>query len=160
MTEEAAWQRLSALCATSEQCLYDMRRKMQSWDLPEGADRRLLQRLLTEGYVDEQRYARAFVHDKSQYNRWGRRRIEFELHRRGIADATIADALAGIADEENDDRLTELLKAKMRSVKARNDYERMAKLMRFAAQRGFAADEVQRCLRRLTNIEEDCYENP
>ena len=147
MTEEAALVRLSGLCMSAEYCLADMRRKMQVWDLPDGAEERILQRLQQEKFVDENRYAHAFVRDKSRQNRWGRIRIEFELHKRGISNDDIQDALTEIEEEEDDATLIALLRQKAKTTKARNEYELLVKLMRFAAQRGFTQDQVQRCLR-------------
>lgn len=156
MTEEAALVRLSTKCVTTEYCLSDIRRKMQRWLLPEGAEERILQRLQDERFVDENRYAHAFVRDKSRYNRWGERRIEFELRKKGISNEDIKDALTELQDdEENDERLIALLRQKAKTVKARNDYELMMKLLRFAAQRGFTSEQVQRCLKKAINKEFD-----
>ena len=70
-TEEQAFTRLARLCSTTEYCRYDMRRKMAAWLLPDGAEDRILQRLERECFMDEVRYAHAYVRDKSRYNRWG-----------------------------------------------------------------------------------------
>ncbi len=147
MTEEAALVRLSTLCVTAEYCLSDIRKKMQRWLLPEGAEKRILQRLQNERFVDENRYAHAFVRDKFRNNRWGERRIEFELRKKGISDEDIRNALTEIQHEENDEILTALLLQKAKTIKARNDYELKMKLIRFAAQRGFTLEQIQRCLR-------------
>lgn len=147
MTEEAALLRLSRLCVSAEYCLSDMRKKMQRWLLPEGSEARILQRLLDERFVDENRYAHAFVREKSSFNHWGPRRIEYELHRKGIGEEDIRDALsANINEEENDKILMALLQQKAHTIHARNDYDLKMKLMRFAAQRGFTIDQIQRCI--------------
>lgn len=152
-TEQEAYQRLSALCVTAEYCLSDMRKKMARWDLTdkdgepaEGAEERVLERLVRERFVDETRYAHAFVRDKSRYNRWGRIRIQAELKRRNIPERIIEDALSEIVDEENLDTLRTLIEHKRSSVKGRNAYEIRGKLIRFALSRGFAMDDIYKVL--------------
>ena len=75
ISENDAWIRLSAKCAMTELCVADIRRMMSRWELPEGADERIVKRLQTDRYVDECRYAHAFVRDKFRYNHWGWGRI-------------------------------------------------------------------------------------
>lgn len=154
LTEEQAFTRLTRLCATTEYCLYDMRRKMAAWLLPDGAEERVLKRLEQERFIDEARYAHAYVRDKFRYNRWGRKRIEQELRKRGIADETIKDALTEITPEDSDETLEDLLRTKLKSVKGKSDYDVFLKLLRFSVGRGFPADQAHRCLKRIINMEE------
>ncbi len=155
MSEESAFSRLSGLCARTEYCLSDIRRKMERWELPAGADGRIVERLLTEKYVDENRYAHAFVRSKSRYNRWGRDKIVRMLKQKGISDSDIADGLTELDDEETEEMLIALLSSKMRSLKYKNDYELYLKLMRFAVSRGFPLDMVKRSIEGLIKTNMD-----
>ena len=154
LTEEQAFTRLARLCSTTEYCCYDMRRKMTAWLLPDGAEDRILQRLEKERFIDEVRYAHAYVRDKFRYNRWGRKRIEMELRRRGIDDETIEDALTEITPEDSDQTLEGLLRKKLKTVKGKSDYDVFLKLLRFSVGRGFPPDQAHRCLKRIINTEE------
>ena len=79
MTEQGAYLQLSALCARAEHCQYEMLEKMRRWELPDEAQARVMQRLVNERFVDDERYVRAFVKDKIEYNKWGRRKVEQAL---------------------------------------------------------------------------------
>lgn len=149
MTEEAALLRLSALCAAAEHCVGDVRRKLAAWELPEGAADRVVERLLRERFVDEGRYARAFVRDKFRHNRWGARKIAYELRARGVPEADIDGALAEIPPEDAERTLAALLRQKLRTTRGKSDYDVLLKLLRFAVARGFSQDEARRCLRRI-----------
>ena len=76
MTEQEAYLRLAALCAQAEHCEYEMQEKMRRWEIADDAQARVMQRLITERYVDDERFARAFANDKVKYNKWGRRKVE------------------------------------------------------------------------------------
>ena len=64
MTEQEAYLQLAALCAQAEHCQQEMRDKMRRWELDETVQNRIIDRLIKERYVDDERYARAFVKDK------------------------------------------------------------------------------------------------
>ncbi|MBO4564309.1 MAG: RecX family transcriptional regulator [Bacteroidaceae bacterium] len=152
ISENDAMIRLTAKCAGSECCVADIRKMMSRWELPEGVADKIIKRLLDERYIDEQRYAHAFVRDKFRYNHWGWIRIEQELKRRNIAQEYIDEAKEEISDEANLTELKRIIDSKRRTVKGKNEYEVNAKLFRFALSRGFSYADINEVLH--TDIEE------
>ena len=120
-TEQEAYLQLAALCAQAEHCQHEM-------------------------YVDDERYARAFVKDKVRYNKWGRRKVEQALWQKHIDEDIRQRVLDEVEDDEYLAVLRPLLKQKRRSTKAANDYELNQKLVRFALSRGFTFDIIRQCL--------------
>ena len=146
MTEQEAYLQLAALCAQAEHCQQEMRDKMRRWELDETVQNRIIDRLIKERYVDDERYARAFVKDKIRYNKWGRRKVQQALWQKHV-DADIQQRVLDEIDEkEYLDILRPLLKQKRKSIKAENDYELNQKLIRFALGRGFGFDIIRQCL--------------
>ena len=145
-TENDAYLTLAALCAQAEHCQYEMLEKMRRWELPEDAQARVMAKLVKERYVDDERYAQAFVKDKIRYNKWGRRKVEQALWQKRIDE----DIRKRVLDEVDDDEyliiLRPLLKQKRKTIKAQNDYELNQKLMRFAVGRGFTFDIIRQCI--------------
>ena len=152
-TEQDAYLTLAALCAQAEHCQWEMLEKMRRWELPEEEQARVMQRLASERYVDDERYARAFVKDKVRYNKWGRRKVEQALWQKHIDDDIRQRVLDEVDDSEYLAVLKPLLQQKRRSTKAANDYELNQKLVRFAVSRGFTFDIIRQC---LDVDEEDC----
>lgn len=146
MTEQEAYLRLAALCAQAEHCEYEMQEKMHRWEIADDAQARVMQRLITERYVDDERFARAFANDKVKYNKWGRRKVEQAMWLKHIAEDIRQRVLDSIDDEEYIAILRPLLQQKRRSVKARNDYELRQKLIKFAIGRGFTMDIIKQCI--------------
>ena len=146
MTEQEAYLQLAALCAQAEHCQQEMRDKMRRWELDETVQNRIIDRLIKERYVDDERYARAFVKDKIRYNNWGRRKVQQGLWQKHI-DADIQQRVLDEIDEkEYLDILRPLLKQKRKSIRAASDYELNQKLVRFALSRGFTFDLIRQCL--------------
>lgn len=146
ITEQGAYLQLAQLCARSEHCQYDMLQKMRRWEMSDAAQARVMQRLVSERYVDDERYARAFVRDKVTYNKWGRRKVEQALWQKHIDEDIRQRVLADISDQDYLDVLRPLLKQKRRTLRAASDYELNQKLLRFALGRGFTYDIIRQCL--------------
>ena len=145
-TENDAYLTLAALCAQAEHCQWEMLEKMRRWEVPEDAQARVMQRLISERYVDDERYAQAFVKDKIRYNKWGRRKVEQALWQKRIDEDIRKRVLDEVDDDEYLSVLRPLLKQKRRSIKAQNDYELNQKLMSFALGRGFTFDIIRQCI--------------
>ena len=130
LTEEQAYQKLASLCAVSEQCISDIRRKMQRWVIIGDAET-IIGRLIKERFIDEHRFARAFALDKFRYNHWGREMIRMEMRRRNISSADIDYGISEIPQEEYESVLRHLIEAKRPTVKGKSEYEVNQKIMRF-----------------------------
>ena len=154
MTEQEAYLQLAALCAQAEHCQQEMRDKMRRWELDETAQNRIVTRLIKERYIDDERYARAFVKDKIRYNKWGRRKVQQALWLKHIDTDIQQRVLDEIDEKEYLDVLRPLLKQKRKSVKAESDYELNQKLVRFALGRGFGFDIIRQCLDVSDEMEE------
>ena len=145
-TENDAYLTLAALCAQAEHCQWEMTEKMRRWELSDEAQARVMERLVKERYVDDERYARAFVKDKVRYNKWGRRKVEQALWQKHIDEDIRQRVLDDVDDEEYLGVLRPLLKQKQKSTKAASEYELNQKLVRYALGRGFTFDIIRQCL--------------
>lgn len=146
MTESAAKQKLTALCAQAEHCSYEMEEKMRRWEMDEKAIASVMEYLTKNEFVDDERYARALAFDKIRYNKWGRRKVEQSLWTKRIDDSISRKVLDAIDDEEYLQVLRPLLKSKRTSVSAGSDYELNFKLVRFALGRGFSMEQIRQCI--------------
>ena len=145
-TEQEAYLQLAAVCAQAEHCEQEMRDKMKRWEIDADAQDRVIDRLVKERYIDNERYARAFVKDKIRYNKWGRRKVQQALWMKRISDDIQQQVLDEIDEKEYLNVLVPLLKQKRRTIKANNDYELNQKLVRFALSRGFDFGIIRQCL--------------
>jgi regulatory protein len=146
MTADEILYKLAAKCSTSEQCLSDVESKLAKYDLTEEERTRILRHLVEERYIDDRRYAEAFVRDKYRFNKWGRIKIAHGLRMKGIDSETISTAMEAIDEAEYLDILRDLIKAKRKSTRGKNDYEINGKLVRFATGRGFEYAAIRQCM--------------
>lgn len=146
MTTDEILYKLAARCSTSEQCLSDVEAKLKRYDLSEEERTRILQHLVEEKYIDDKRYAEAFVRDKYRFNKWGRIKIAQGLRMKGIDNGTVNVAMGVIDETEYLHILRELIKAKRKSIRGKSDYEVNGKLIRFAIGRGFEFAAIRSCM--------------
>ena len=144
--EQMAFQKLSALCARGEHCQHEMLEKMRRWEMDEQSQAHVMERLVKGKYVDDERYARAFVRDKILYNKWGRRKVEQALRQKHIDATVIGEALGEVDAESYVETLKPMLKQKRKSIKAKSDYELNMKLIKWALGRGFTMDVIRQCM--------------
>lgn len=146
MTADEVLYKLAARCSVSEQCLSDIETKLAKYDLTEEEKTRIVRHLVEEKYVDDRRYAEAFVRDKYRFNKWGRIKIAQGLRMKGIDSETISTSMEAIDEAEYLDILRDLIKAKRKSTRGKNDYEINGKLVRFATGRGFEYAAIRQCM--------------
>lgn len=149
LSAEEARLKAEAYCSLSEHCKSEVLGKLQQWGAPEETWEVILNHLEKERYVDESRYATFFVRDKYRFNQWGRVKIAQALRMKHIPSACIDEAMEEIDEQEYLNILTSLLKKKVRSIKASNDYERNGKLVRFAAGHGYEIGYILLCMKRM-----------
>ena len=112
MTADEVLYKLAARCSVSEQCLSDIETKLAKYDLTEEEKTRIVRHLVEEKYVDDRRYAEAFVRDKYRFNKWGRIKIAQGLRMKGIDKETIDTAMEAIDEQEYIEILRDLIKSK------------------------------------------------
>ncbi len=157
LSPDTALQRAAARCASQECCLSEIRSLLVRWGIDPNATEKILLRLEREGYIDESRYARAFVHDRVLYQRWGRLKIGAALRQKRISEGDIRVALSEIKETDYLAGLRHILTAKRRTLVGQEPRKIREKLARFALSRGFEAglvfDHVEQC------VDEDAEES-
>lgn len=144
-----AFQKAAFICSQSEKCAADIREKLRQWNVSGEDSLVVVERLVAEKFIDDERFARAYVKDKFRFNRWGRQKIEFMLRAKHISREIIEAAFEEIDEENYSDELRRILTEKAKSVKGKDQYDKRNKLMRFAMGRGFESGQIYTVLKEL-----------
>lgn len=133
----AALSKAMALCSRMEYCRDDIRKKLESWGIRSEDENRIIKNLISENFLNEERYSKAFARDKFRYNKWGRLKISAHLKAKKIDDEIIKAALDQIDNEVYINTIKDLIHSHKRTVKAKNEYDLKGKLLRFGSSKGF-----------------------
>lgn len=148
LTPQAALMRAESLCARAEHSSGEIRKKLEGWGISRIDAARILDSLVSRRYVDDARFAAAFVRDKVEYAGWGRRKIALALYQKGVSRDVSACALDDIDPDRYEERLREIVDRKRRSLLDGADtYEGRTRIFRHAASRGFEPELIARILR-------------
>ncbi len=129
--------KLRHFCAYQERCIHDVEEKLREWKVGQKHAEKIIEQLIKEDYLDEERFARSFAGGKFRINHWGKTKIIYELERRKVPDLIIQIGLEEIDDEEYTETLKEILQRKNREIKEKDPFRHKQKLIAFGMQRGF-----------------------
>lgn len=147
--ESQALAKIASYCSQAERAEYDVIKKLQNWELETELIKKIIDRLKNENFLNEERYCRAFIMDKTKFNKWGKLKIYFELKKKRISESSIQQYLTETDPFDFEESLFHILQTKMRTVKAKDDYEKQNKLIRFGLGRGYNLDQIKKCLKKL-----------
>lgn len=154
-TAEQALQSLMRECARSERSSGDALRLMKRWGVSDEDAQKVLARLLAERFIDDSRYAEAFVRDKLNLSGWGAYKIKSALRAKGVSKEIIDEVAAQMIEAADMcERLEEIMVRRLRTLKYSSPYDAKTKLIRFAASRGYDLDQAIECATKITRAEE------
>lgn len=141
--------RMQATCSRSEKCLSDIRKKLEGQEVSPPEAEKILGDLVKESFIDEHRYARAYVNDKCRLQGWGPVKIGNMLKIKGIQEDIIRDALSRADHGLFLKKLKESLLRKNSAIKDQDPRIRYARLVRFGLGKGYTYSQIQKALERL-----------
>lgn len=139
--------RAEELCARAEHSSGEIRQKLYRWGVGEDDRDAIIESLERRRFVDDARFAAAFVRDRVEYAGWGRHKIALALYQKRVDRDIIDAALDEVDMEHYRERLQELMERKCRSMAAPESYESRTKLYRWAVSRGFEPELVAAAIR-------------
>lgn len=151
--EDFWYDRAMYWCSRRELCCSDIKTRLQKAQVNANDISVIIKKLVSEKFIDESRFTRAFVHDKLEFQKWGLLKIKQALYYKGISEENISEVIQNVDKESYLAKLEEMAKSKMKSIKAENDFERNHKLLRFLASKGVSTDDAYQIIKRLKTKE-------
>lgn len=134
---KAALNRAMKLSASREYCSEDILGKLKAWGVSQENAARIIETLVKEKFIDNRRFAEAYVKDKYHQNRWGRLKIIAGLKMKNIPAGLINESLQVIDEDDYRQSAIDILLSRRKSIKAKSLYELKGKLMRYGQSKGF-----------------------
>ncbi len=141
--------RLRHFCAFQERCIHDVEEKLREWKVGSERSEKIIEQLVKEDFLNEERFAKSYAGGKFRINHWGKTKIIYELERRQVPDLIIQIGLQEIDDEEYEEALKELLLRKSKEINEKDPYKRKQKLIAYAAQKGFEFNLIRDVLSKM-----------
>lgn len=138
--------KIEAFCAYQERCDQEIRQKLKEWGMDYEHVDILISDLIQQNFLNEERFASAFVSGKFRIKRWGRIKIKQHLKQKNISTYSMNKGLAEIDEAEYLKTLEELAVSKNALTNAKNKWDRLAKLQRYLQSKGYENDLIRETL--------------
>ncbi len=148
---EKLLQKIKHYCAYQERSHYETREKLYSFGLSKQAVESMLTQLITEDFLNEERFACSFARGKMRIKHWGKVKIKYELKQRRVSDYNIKTALKQLDESEYIAILQKLVSQKWEAFKTEVAFARQAKTVAYLLQKGFELPLVQAAIKNCGN---------
>lgn len=150
--KKAFWSKSEAItniqryCALQDRCHYEVRSKLLERGIYGDILEEMISDLISEGFLDEERFAKSFVRGKFRMKGWGRNKIVQELKLRQVSEYSIREGLKEIDDNEYMTTLEKLYQKKLKITKYKDQYDRYKKMTAFLMSKGYEYDLIREVL--------------
>lgn len=139
--------KLERFCAYQERCVFDVRQKLCRMEVSVSIQDKIISSLISEGFVNDKRFAGLYVRSKVNQKGWGRMRLKAELRRRNIDPVLIEEALCEFHGENEEKILISLLQKKQKEIVRYPVEKQREKLIRYAIGKGYTINTIFEALK-------------
>lgn len=157
VTREKALERLELLCNRSEQCEYELNRKMLNWGISSSDRKSIIQSLRESRLVDDSRYSKAYANDKARFSFWGPQKIRMELMKRHIQSSLVSEAIKNVDSQVWKEGLLRNAgsKSKKLDLIGEKGWDNRQMLFRYLISRGFPSSAVSKVIELIKKRQEE-----
>ena len=134
--------KLARYCAYQERSQKEVRTRLSDLGIYGDLAEEIISELISDNYINEERFARTFIGGKFRVKKWGRNKILQAIKPYDISDYCIKKGLDEIDEQEYQNTLESVLRRKDQSLTEENLYQRRNKIAKYAISRGFEPDLV------------------
>ena len=142
MTQKEALEKMAKFCAYQERCQSEVKQKLFGTGLSNDEIDNVICDLIEHNFLDEERFARAYVRGKFNQKGWGRIKIQQHLNQKQISTFCQKKGMLEINENDYLSKLEEIILKKSNSLKAEDEFIRKNKTARYAISRGFESELV------------------
>lgn len=137
-----ALRKAASFCAYQERTQQEVRDRLNEWDVYGDEAEAVIAELISQNYLNEERFAKSFAGGKFRVKGWGKRKIQQHLKQRGITGYNLDQAMKEIAPADYRQTLADLLDKKRQSLRDDNPLVIKQKLVRYAISKGYETDLI------------------
>ena len=149
-TPQEALPKIRKYCAYQERSHKEVKTKLATWGVYGLDAGNIITRMMEENFINEERFAQAIAEGRFRQKGWGRKKIEAFLKAKGVEDYLLQHCLDGIEEKDYAKKCKLILEKKLKTVKAKNEFELKRKLAAYAMGKGFEGNLVWETIERLS----------
>ncbi|MDI5889131.1 MULTISPECIES: regulatory protein RecX [Flavobacterium] len=140
-------------CAYQERCHEEVAQKLRSMKMDADEIDTIMVHLISDNFLNEERFAQSFARGKHRIKHWGKIRIVNELKAKKITQTLINIALKEISTEEYLSTFHTLADRNWESIKETNLLKKRKKFCDYLLRRGFESNLIFEKAKELENLQ-------
>ena len=152
ITPDEALKKLQRYCAYQDRCHQEVRSKLLDLGIRGYDVENIMAELITDNFLNEERFAKSYVRGKFRVKKWGRIRIKQELNKRKISAYCQKKGLAEIEEEDYQNTLYQLIEKKNELLKEDNIYHRKQRIAAFVIRKGYESHLAWAAINELIEV--------
>lgn len=144
-----AYEKLKRYCTYQDRCHQEVRTKLIAIKIYGDDLEEIIAELISEDYLDEERYARSYTRGKFRMKKWGRNKIRYQLYGKKISDYCIKKGLEEIDEQEYVDTVKLILENQLQKHEAKGAIIAKDKAIKYATSRGYESNLIFNVIREL-----------
>jgi regulatory protein len=149
LTPQQAREKIEGYCAYQERSHEEVRNKLFQFGITSSDADEIITALILDGFLNEERFAKAYAGGKFRLKKWGRLKIENALEKKGVSKNCIRSGLKEIDEEDYLFTLRQILEGKAENIEEENLYVKRDKLSQFAILKGYEPELVWKLLKEI-----------
>lgn len=153
LTPQAARLKMENWCAYQERSHQEVKEKLYAHGLYTDDVNAILSHLIQNNFLNEERFACAYVSGKFKIKGWGRNKIKQQLKLKKVSEANIKTGLKQIEADEYFQKLLQLAQKKNGLIKEKHPLKRKYKLSAYLISKGYESDLVNEAVKQVLQNE-------
>jgi regulatory protein len=149
LTPQQAREKIQGYCAYQERSHEEVRNKLFQFGISSSDADEIITALILDGFLNEERFAKAYAGGKFRMKKWGRLKIENALGKKGVSKNCIRSGLKEIDEGDYVITLRQILEGKADNIEEENLYVKRDKLSQFAILKGYEPELVWKLLKEI-----------
>jgi len=141
-TRQEALLKVSSYCAYQERTQQEARDKLYGFGLNKDMVEELISKLISENFINEERFAKTYAGGKFRIKQWGRVKIKESLKTKGLSEYCIKKGLQEINPKDYLLTLLSLIEKRQEKEKEKNEYKRKHKIAQYLVGKGYESDLI------------------
>ena len=149
-TPQQSVPKIKQYCAYQERCHAEVRDKLYSFGLNKIEVEEIISELITENYLNEERFAIHYAGGKFRMKQWGKNKIKQSLKFKQVSDYCIEKSLKEIDNKEYEKTFLKLTELKLKALKSeKNIFIKKRKLQDFLLMKGYESEMIREVVNKI-----------
>lgn len=146
---EEVKRKLEQYCTYQDRCHNDVEKKLLEYTLIPEAKEQITLHLIQENFLNEERFAKSYALGKFKNNKWGKNKIKYHLHIKGVSLHNIQIGISQIEDEQYRKTIEDIVLKKATLIKEKNIFKKRVKISKYLFSKGFEIDVISNIILNL-----------